>query len=323
MQGQNCPGQSVKFTIKKISDILGNAVHEFYVPVPVQSSGEGQFAGVKELDSGGENVDSEADVVIDDEKLAVESIEISVDGVLTMKFNKPIIMPNIRQKDDAENSLRALQGQAIELEDFLEVRVLDQDIELDLDLEICRLDLLGLTEMEMSIAIRFCQPQDITVDITVPNVLEVVFKMPALIIDASTFEELDSTQITQEIELAPQISPEEQTRLGELATAVAKIGMTISFWQVVLFLSIGKALKAMWSLLFAIQFVIYVSQWQIKFYNDLRIILREMQRIAFGEFLDDFDFMNEATNFFGIDSTKDDSVQDKIGEDRLAGENIW
>ena len=111
----------------------------------------------------------------------------------------------------------------------------------------------------MSIAIRFCQPQDITVDITVPNVLEVVFKMPALIIDASTFEELDSTQITQEIELAPQISPEEQTRLGELATTVAKIGMTISFWQVVLFLSIGKALKAMWSLLFAIQFVIYVS----------------------------------------------------------------
>ena len=154
-------------------------------------------------------MDSEADVVIDDEKLAVESIEISVDGVLTMKFNKPIIMPNIRQKDDAENSLRALQGQAIELEDFLEVRVLDQDIELDLDLEICRLDLLGLTEMEMSIAIRFCQPQDITVDITVPNVLQVVFKMPALIIDASTFEELDSTQITQEIELAPQISPEE------------------------------------------------------------------------------------------------------------------
>ena len=48
-----------------------------------------------------------------------------------------------------------------------------------------------------------------------------------------------------------------------------------------------------------------------------------MQRIAFGEFLDDFDFMNEATSFFGIDSTKDDVVQDKIGEDRLAGENIW
>ena len=34
MRGIGCPRDSVKFVIKKISDILGHAIQEFHVPVP-------------------------------------------------------------------------------------------------------------------------------------------------------------------------------------------------------------------------------------------------------------------------------------------------
>ena len=35
------------------------------------------------------------------------------------------------------------------------------------------------------------------------------------------------------------------------------------------------------------QFIIYISLWNIKTEGDLRIALKELKRIAFGEFIDD------------------------------------
>ena len=102
----------------------------------------------------------------------------------------------------------------------------------------------------------------------------------------------------------------------------ANIGVAISFWQVILFLSLGKALKAMWSLLLASQFIVYISQWQIKYSTNLRVILKELRRISFGEFLDDFDFTTKVTSFFGIESDKGDEVQEKVGEARQGGESF-
>ena len=63
--------------------------------------------------------------------------------------------------------------------------------------------------------------------------------------------------------------------------------MAVSFWQIVLFFSLGKALKSMWSLLYAVQFIIYMSLWQIKVTELLRLTFKELKRIAFGEFIDD------------------------------------
>ena len=63
---------------------------------------------------------------------------------------------------------------------------------------------------------------------------------------------MKTDEITYEIELQPQMTADELTLLIETAETAAKVGVAISFWQVVLFFSLGKALKSMWSLLNAI-----------------------------------------------------------------------
>ena len=83
------------------------------------------------------------------------------------------------------------------------------------------------------------------------------------------------------------MTSDELMLLIEAAETAAKVGVAISFWQVILFFSLGKALKSMWSLLNAMQFIIYISLWNIKVEGDLRIVLKELKRIAFGEFIDD------------------------------------
>ena len=43
-----------------------------------------------------------------------------------------------------------------------------------------------------------------------------------------------------------------------------------------------------------------MSLWQIRTEDDLRIVLKELKRIAFGEFIDDLQLASKITEVFGI-----------------------
>ena len=85
--------------------------------------------------------------------------------------------------------------------------------------------------------------------------------MPSFIIDAETFEELKVEQLEHEVIVKPQMSQSVLDSLKQFAETAKKIGTGLSIWQVILFFSLGKALKSMWPLLLTVQFVVYVSQW--------------------------------------------------------------
>ena len=66
-----------------------------------------------------------------------------------------------------------------------------------------------------------------------------------------------------------------------------------------------------------------MSLWQIRTEDDLRIVLKELKRIAFGEFIDDLQLSSKITEAFGIQTVKVDDVGDKVGMERLGKDDIW
>ena len=91
--------------------------------------------------------------------------------------------------------------------------------------------------------------------------MEVVILKPHLFIDAQTFEKLADFDLAKAIELVPQMSKEDYELLLETAETAANVGVAVSIWQVLLFFSLGKAMKSMWVLVNVLQFVVYISLW--------------------------------------------------------------
>ena len=61
--------------------------------------------------------------------------------------------------------------------------------------------------------------------------------------------------------MKPQKSDSDWDSFLAFAETAAKVGAAISIWEVILFFSLKKTLKAMWSLLTAMQFLIYIGTW--------------------------------------------------------------
>ena len=55
-----------------------------------------------------------------------------------------------------------------------------------------------------------------------------------------------------------------------MAQDAAKVGLGISICQVLIFVSLNKALTSMWVVLNVTQFIVYSSLWMIEFPPDLR-----------------------------------------------------
>ena len=144
-----------------------------------------------------------------------------------------------------------------------------------------------------------------------------------MIIDATSYESLKSDDIVYEVELQPQMSTSDFEALVEAAEVAAKVGVALSFWQIVLFFSLGKALKSMWSLINACQFIIYISLWQIKLSDKVRLMLNQLRRIVFGEFLDDLDIASKITEFFGLSTKKSEITEEEVGIDRLGSSDLF
>lgn len=77
-----------------------------------------------------------------------------------------------------------------------------------------------------------------------------------------------------------------------MAEKAATVGISISFWEIVMCFALSKALKSMWVLINTIQFFVYISIWKIQMPDMLRIVLKEIRRAALGEFFDDLDLMH-------------------------------
>ena len=74
-----------------------------------------------------------------------------------------------------------------------------------------------------------------------------------------------------------------------MAETAADVGVGISIWQVCVLMLLGKALKSLWIMINCLQFLVFISMWQVTYPTRVRISLSELKRIALGEFLDDFD----------------------------------
>ena len=95
----------------------------------------------------------------------------------------------------------------------------------------------------------FCQPNDITVEISEPDILMIVVKLPALIIDSEDYMTLDEDEVVYEVPLVPQKSKSQLEDLTEVAEKALTVVTVLALWQIILFFALGKALKSMWPLL--------------------------------------------------------------------------
>ena len=72
-----------------------------------------------------------------------------------------------------------------------------------------------------------------------------------------------------------------------MAATAAAIGLFATILELALCFVLGKALEAMWTLIYAMQFLVYIGMWQIAYPKRLQFFFDELKRIALGEFVDD------------------------------------
>lgn len=50
-----------------------------------------------------------------------------------------------------------------------------------------------------------------------------------------------------------------------MADTAEKIGMFASAFEIIMCFFLGKALESMWTLIYAMQFMVYIGMWQINY----------------------------------------------------------
>ena len=86
-----------------------------------------------------------------------------------------------------------------------------------------------------------------------------------------------------------------------MAATATRVGLFATAFEITLCFVLGKALDAMWTVVYAMQFLVYIGMWQINYTNRLRFFLEELKRIALGEFLDDLGIEERLIDFFGFE----------------------
>ena len=64
--------------------------------------------------------------------------------------------------------------------------------------------------------------------------------------------------------------------------------------------SLKKALHVNWLLITDLQFFVYINDWNVLYPRDLQVLMKELRRIALGEFVDDLEFGRKISDAFGI-----------------------
>ena len=76
----------------------------------------------------------------------------------------------------------------------------------------------------------------------------------------------------------------------------------------------------MWVLLNNFQLFIFIGMWQVSWPDFSNTVLKELKRIALGEFFDDIDFGRDASESLGMDPGEKD--EEPTGKDRLGSDSI-
>ena len=87
-----------------------------------------------------------------------------------------------------------------------------------------------------------------------------------------------------------------------MAETGAAVGVTLSLGEIIACFASGKMLTFMWVLINAVQILVFLGIWQILYPDFIKIVLSELRRVSWGEYLDDLEIgkrMNESV--FGSD----------------------
>ena len=175
-----------------------------------------------------------------------------------------------------------------EISDILSVEVDTSLAEDGLNQRIKNIALIGLIDQTMTVKVNFEEHNDITRNIQEPDELKVKFKIPELIVASSGFyETLEETNVPLVVPISPQMTTGELESILTAQAAAAVVGSAIAFWQLILFVFFGKTLNAMWTLINALQFFVYIATWQIDFPLSMQVIVLEIRRLTQGEYFDD------------------------------------
>ena len=74
-----------------------------------------------------------------------------------------------------------------------------------------------------------------------------------------------------------------------MASTAAKIGVTLSFGEIIACFTFGKVLSFMWILINALQLIVFMGIWQILYPDFLQVALAELRRVSWGEYFDDLE----------------------------------
>ena len=91
---------------------------------------------------------------------------------------------------------------------MVSIRVAFEDDEETLNKRLCDTKLTKVNAKELKIVLDFCAPSDLSQSILDYDVLEVVFTLPALILDAENYQRLDDEEIVYELDIQPQMTSE-------------------------------------------------------------------------------------------------------------------
>ena len=67
----------------------------------------------------------------------MEKIDVTKDGIVSMRFNKPILKPNLRQDGVTDKSARRVLDSSISLDEFIEFKIKDADLDEELNKDMC------------------------------------------------------------------------------------------------------------------------------------------------------------------------------------------
>ena len=103
-----------------------------------------------------------------------------------------------------------------------------------------------------------------------------------------------------------------------------KVGASISVFALIAYMALRKSFSMLNKLMLQLQFFAYISIWQLSPTKFVETCLKEIRRIVLGEYFDDFSLSQKIMNalFDMPSSDDDDSVEEKIGEERLGSKSI-
>ena len=109
-----------------------------------------------------------------------------------------------------------------------------------------------------------------------------------------------------------------------MAETAAAVGMFATVFELAMCFVLGKALESMWSLIYAMQFLVYIGMWQIAYPKRLNFFFAELKRIALGEFVDDLGIEPRVLDLLDVDEYSEDDLGSlQVGYDRFGSPDLF